>query len=112
MAERDYYDSPLHFHKVKSKTAYIDKYMGDVLIIYKDQEEMKDVSAYNDYVYVWHFDPSDLKYGDEPELKPRKMTDEGWLMVGFPDWDEEEIPFENAEKWIIMGLFGYRKESW
>lgn len=108
MSGRDYYDSPLHFDKVKSKTAFVEKYLGDVLVVYKDAEEMSSVSNYDDYIYAWHFSPGSLDIDMNPDYKPRKITDEGWLMIGFPDWEEQEIPFDEAPRWMIRGLFGER----
>mgnify|MGYP007057093782 CR=1 FL=1 len=39
----------------------------------------------------------------------RKMTYEGWLTIGYSDWDEEEIPYNEANRWMIKSFFEYIK---
>ena len=86
----NYYDSPLHWSNVEVGKAYVEKYSGDVVRILKKSE-----SDYDEYIHIQSFDLYENK------LKKRKLTEEGWLMIGYADWEYVEIPFNQFNRAVI-----------
>ena len=96
---RDYYDSPLHWDNVEIGKAYVEKYLGDVVRIIKKSED-----NYDDYIHVELYDASAYDMKDAVEVKRRKLTDESWLMIGFADWEEVEIPYKEFHRAVIRSF--------
>lgn len=88
---RDYYAGPLHFPNVQAGKAYGEKYLGDVIYIKGKQE-----TDYDDFLVCDYYDSYDgnLKIN-------KKFSEEGWLMIGFADWDEVEFDPKLFSRMVI-----------
>lgn len=95
----------LDFYEVKSKTAWREKGLGDILIVHKGEEDFNDP---DERILISKFDPSNIEFKDHVYIKNRKLTYDGWMMTGYSDWDEEEIPYNEAGRWMIKSLFEYK----
>ena len=96
----------LDFYEVKSRTAWREKDLGDILIVHKSEKDFGDPE---ERILVSKFDPSNFEFGGDMYSPMRKMTYEGWLTIGYSDWDEEEIPYNEANRWMIKSFFEYIK---
>lgn len=92
----DYYDSPLHWDNVEVGKAYVEKYLGDVVRILKKFED-----DYDEYIHVQYYDGYEKK---NPKVVKKKLTEEGWLTIGFADWEYVEIPFNEFNRSIIRSF--------
>lgn len=96
----------LDFYKVKSGTAWVEKDLGDVLVILKDYEDLKNKYEDDDYIHVEYFDPSAIEIGmPKATYRKKAMAYDSWLMVGFEDWEAIQIPFHERYRYMIKGFF-------
>lgn len=98
----------LDFYTVKSKTAWMEKNLGDVLVVHKSEKDFNDSE---ERILISKFDPSNYGFGDKLYFPMRKMTYDGWLMVGYSDWEEVEIPYNESHRWMIKSFFEYIKKE-
>ena len=91
----DYYESPLNWENIKVgpvNRAFAEKGNGDIVFIKKKIEN----AAGDEFVVVDVYDNYDV------ELKfNRKHSYDGWLMIGYADWDEKEIDPSEFSKYVI-----------
>lgn len=102
----------LDFYKVKSGTAWVEKDLGDVLVILKDYEDLKDRYEDDDYIHVEYFDPSAIEINmADHTYRKRKMNYDSWLNIGFDDWEAIQVPFHERYRYMIQSFFNRAMRS-
>ena len=95
MSDNSYYDSPLNWENIQLgivNKAYAEKGNGDVVHIKKKIEN----SQGDEFVVVDVYDNYDVELS-----KNRKHSYDGWLMIGYADWEHKEINPSEFSKYVI-----------
>lgn len=89
--QRGYYDSPLHFNNVKTGSAFVEIYLGDVIHIKSKKE-----NDYDEWFICDYYDAYDNKVS-----RNRKFNEDSFLNIGFADWEEKEIDPKHFNRMVI-----------
>ena len=107
----DYYNSPLNWENLKVGTCFGEKSLGDVVYI----KEIKETKYDNEYYIIDSYDNSDiednLRDGNPLVHRNRKISYDGWLMIGYADWEYKEIKPSEFNKYVIKSYIRKHMET-
>lgn len=104
MSDDKYYDSQLNWENLKEGTCFVETEFGDVIYIKKKTES----KSGNEIVVVDKYDNDDvkdnLKAGMPLVMRNRKISYDGWLVMGYADWEYRKIDPALFNRMVMKAL--------